>query len=393
MKSTITRILFVLCLLLSDNIHTFASHITGGAMYYKHISDSTYRISLELYLDCTTYQGVDSVGYRQEPLLCVMDTSYAPASTYLDTLHLFVDMAQSGQEVLRPCFAEHTQCTGGSNIIGLKKFVYSAVYTLKHRTARPLTLFYYGMNGGAKYMLSGRVFNLSNVLDDGKNIWLECLLNTNLGNSNAEASHSFQPYYCINSPSVYYPELTDADGDSIAVAIVPPTTTNDPIYYFPYPEVVNFKAPYSLAEPFAVQPGSFSFSGSTGNMSFVPSMQQRALVDYKISEYRNGIFVGSSIRELIILATPCLDSCTIDTAANGVVNYYPNPVDDRLEIHMIAKPYNNVTIFDALGRRIFEEKYEMQTKFISTTYWPDGIYMLVFDGAAGRKIDKLVVRH
>jgi hypothetical protein len=371
----------------------FATHTIGGGIYYTHLHDSTYKITLELYYDCKSAPvDLNYVVSYAKPLLLISDTLDFNHNLFYDTLVLQADAAASNREVLRPCFTERTQCTDPeSAIIGIKKYVFSAEYIVKRHTGN-LWFVYEGYNGEG-YMLSGRVLNTTNIDAEGRSVWLACGLNTTTNNSNALVARQLQPYYCLNAACTYTPAITDADGDSISVALIKPVGADGATNFYLFPDTIAFKYPYSINAPLAVAPGTYSLNSKTGDMLFTPSQQQRALLEYQVSEYRNGKWAGSSMRELAILVTPCKDTCTIDTLAGASIKLYPSPADKNLYINMTQKPYNSVTVYDILGRKKMFASLTTQINTIYTGLWEEGIYLVVLDGAADRKVEKLLIRH
>ena len=51
--------------------------------------------------------------------------------------------------------------------------------------------------------------------------------------------------------------------------------------------------------------GTTTFDPSSGNLCMTATAQDIGIVAMKISEYRNGVFVGSVIRDIQIIILPC----------------------------------------------------------------------------------------
>ncbi|GAB4092885.1 kelch repeat-containing protein [Flaviaesturariibacter terrae] len=78
-------------------------------------------------------------------------------------------------------------------------------------------------------------------------------------------------------------------------------------------------------------------------------------------------------------------------ASSGII--YPNPVRDVLHVRMTATGYNTITLFDATGRKVYEEGVFVNTPFtqqVNVSRWASGAYLLVLENAQARFGVKLV---
>jgi hypothetical protein len=67
---------------------------------------------------------------------------------------------------------------------------------------------------------------------------------------------------------------------------------------------------------------------------------------------------------------------------NGItkdsISYYPNPVDDVLNINL-ATELNNIKIFNIQGQSIFQKLYNSKSVQINTSEFPTGIYIVTVE--------------
>ena len=77
------------------------------------------------------------------------------------------------------------------------------------------------------------------------------------------------------------------------------------------------------------------------------------------------------------------------------VQVYPNPTSDVLNIHSSKKLFNEVSIYDPLGRLAFHEKTEKQKDktSIHLGHLPEGIYYLQLSGVGNPQTKKIIIQH
>ncbi len=114
---------------------------------------------------------------------------------------------------------------------------------------------------------------------------------------------------CLGEPSRVSFAATDADGDSLAYALVAPlggfTSTGTPFLPLPnagpYP-VVRYSPGFSVQQPLA---GSFQLNPRTGELTGVASQSGTYLVAVAVREYRNGVLIGENRRETELKVVVC----------------------------------------------------------------------------------------
>ncbi|MCD6011266.1 MAG: gliding motility-associated C-terminal protein [Flavipsychrobacter sp.] len=292
-----TRLLLLILLFPGS---TFASHIVGLDLFYKHVSGNTYTITLIAYADCgPASASAFATLPTASPTVCIYD-----GGTSVGTVTLMVEAPATGVEITPVCPKDtaNTQCTNPSNPIpGIKKFVYSANYTLPYTSAVWRFIFTGDLSGGSA--LAGRAAAITNLMGATTSQLVDTLNNTTSDNSSPVLTSVPVPFFCLNNNDTYNPGAVDPDGDNLVFDLVdgisgsancsPP---NLPVTYI---------AGRSGADPLIYNPGSFTFDRTTGQIDFYPNVIQRALVVYNIQEFRGGNFVGSCQREMTFLIIPC----------------------------------------------------------------------------------------
>jgi gliding motility-associated-like protein len=294
--------LIFLLFCLFSYFHSKGNHIFGGDLTYTHISGLTYKITLSLYGQCGsgTSNAFDSLP-TAKPRIFIRNNNVDIANILLD-----IDPA-SIAEITPVCkqLLSYTQCTDpNSTIPGVKKFVYSKVYTLSSNLSGWQFIFD-GDLGGTK---AGRAISITNIQNVGNQfLYLEADLNNQSFPDNNSSTFTTipTPFYCANKYGEYNPGAVDADNDSLFFELVPALFQGAPVTYVPG---------YSSTHPISVSGNNFSYNQQTGQMNFIPDIQQRSLVVNKVTEFRNGVAVGSVMREIsTIVYGSCVNNPAVDT--------------------------------------------------------------------------------
>lgn len=281
-------------LLLTVNPKAFSSHIYGGDLLYQHISGNTYRITVVLYGDCgssdpNTFASLNN----STPEIYVYDPNNLD-STY--KIYLPIDVPNSNIEVSPVCPGElmNTTCNNGA-LPGIKKFVYYRDITLPY-TSTEWTFIFTGLL--VNNTSAGRTNSITNIVfgSSPQIMYLVAKLNNSNGPNSSPVYNTVPtPFYCINIAQQYNQGASDPDGDSLSFALVPGLVNGTPTLYV---------APYTAQAPLGAS--SFTFNNMNGQMSFTPNIIQKSLVVNEVREYKNGQFMGSSMREMSFIV---LDNC------------------------------------------------------------------------------------
>jgi gliding motility-associated-like protein len=284
----------VMLLLLVTANRARASHIYGGDLLYTHVAGDQYKISLTIYGDCS--------GPTSARLPVSSPTIFIYQGTNLVQTLKCLENISLRENVSPVCAAlkEKTVCDDRSSTLpGAKRFVYTALVTLP--PAADWKIIFEGTlddSNPQSIHQAGRSDNITNInAVGGQIIYFEALLNNNNGhNSSPQYTSLPTPYYCINIPQQYNLGAVDNDKDSMAFTLIPALLPNG--------ATVQYLTPYSATTPLASVPGSFSYNNTSGQLNFTPNITQRSLVVIRVDEYRNGMLVGSSMREMTFVVLP-----------------------------------------------------------------------------------------
>jgi gliding motility-associated-like protein len=289
MKSIFTTLLCTLCLLGNT---CFATHIFGGELLYQHQSGNTYKLTLTLYGDCSgTYIGnLDTAA----PVIEIYN-----GAQYLDSLVLAQE-PNSGIEVSPVCAKDlwNTTCKGGT-LPGVKKFIYSGFITLPSFSNNWRFIFN-GNTGNSS--TAGRSNAITNIIfnppaGNGTSYSIMCLEarlnNTVAPNSSPQYTTIPTPFYCNNVRQQYNQGAGDPDNDSLFFSLTSALENSQAVTYLP---------PFTAMAPIATS--GFSFNSVNGQMNFTPNLIQDAVIVTVVQEYRNGLLIGSSMREMTFIILP-----------------------------------------------------------------------------------------
>lgn len=326
------RSLLLIIALFLGGQKSFASHIVGADIYYTSVGGLQYRVTVVLYGDCGPLSSGAFAGLpTARPQVCVYD-----GATLWNSFDLRIKAPSAGTEITPVCpdSAARTQCTNPAFAIpGIKKFVYDTIMTLPNTSTN--WRFVFNGNLGASG-LAGRAAAISNI-GAGTIIQLEATLNNTVyTNTCANLTVVPTPFFCINRAICYTPGAIDPEGDSLRFDLVTAqngstncTAPGTPVTYTT--GVMAFgSTPISATTPLRTTTGSYTFSTVNGQVCFNPNFLQRAVVVYNISEYRDGLLVGTFQREMTFLVQDCPSPTptpgpAMDTGVlvpDGPTNYY-----------------------------------------------------------------------
>ncbi|MBL7718729.1 MAG: gliding motility-associated C-terminal domain-containing protein [Flavipsychrobacter sp.] len=280
-----------------------ATHIYGADMYYTHVSGNTYTITLVIYGDC-------SGSAFQSLVNAYPEVDIYNNNTLVTTINLAAQQPFNGVEVTPVCPAQvnQTTCTNINNPIpGVKKFVYSANYTVPGVS----TNWRFHFNSTLTNINSaGRSTTLTNIQNPGSTwIGLEATLN-NTGGPNSSPVYTTipTPFFCINVAANYNPGCVDPNTDNLVFSLVDGLDEN-------IGGLVTYINPYTAVNPLAAT--GYSFNTTNGQMSFTPNLVQRSLVVGRVEEWKNGVMVGTSMREMTFVV---LNNCNNNPPIGGISN-------------------------------------------------------------------------
>lgn len=337
----LNRLLLAVCLLaccLFSVREARASHAAGADLTYTCLGNNQYRISLAFYRDC------DGIAAPTSAAVTILNGCTNTTTSLTLARQGFIEVTQ-----LCPSQISNSSCNGG-NLPGIQQYTYTGTFTF------PATC----TNFTIRYDLNARNSAVTNLQNPGSvDLYVEATLRgitPNICNNSPVFTSLPVPFVCIGNQFFYNHGAVDVDGDSLVYTLIQPLQNPG--------TVAPWASGFSVTNPMATTSG-FSFNNSTGQMSGTPSIAQNAAIAVRVDEYRNGILIGSTIRDMQFIAVACPNN-TLPTASgvNGSNNY---------SINICAGTNTCFDIFTA----------DVDANQTTTISWNSGITGATFTASAG----------
>jgi gliding motility-associated-like protein len=124
-----------------------------------------------------------------------------------------------------------------------------------------------------------------------------------LCNSSPQFTNLPTPFYCINSGIFYNQGSVDAEGDSLIYELVNPLGSASGTGFSNIP----FSNGYSVTQPISTANG-VKFDRTTGQMTFTPNKTEADVLAIRVSEYRKGVLIGTTMRDMQVQIIDCVVS-------------------------------------------------------------------------------------
>lgn len=267
-----------------------ASHMMGADISYECLGNNQYRITLNIYRDCS---GISMSGSYQ--------VTIASASCGVTQTLNLAQVASTGTEVSPLCAAQINQSTcNGGTLPGVQQYTYQNTITLNQQCSDwIISTTDFGM-----CCRNSTITNLSNP--DFQDLHVRALLNNANGLCNDAPVFTTLPvpYICNGQVINYNHGTVDLDGDSLVYRLANPLTTNG--------GNINYNGGLNPNNPMNVI-GGFQFDPTTGQMTFTPAGQQVAVIAVIVEEYRNGVLIGSVMRDIQVVVLNCNNNVPTST--------------------------------------------------------------------------------
>ncbi len=282
-----------------------ASHGMGADLSYQCLGGDTLLFTLSFYRDC---------GGIAAPTTATIDI--VSASCGISTTLNLNQLAFFEVSPLCPSFINQSECNGGT-FPGVELYVYQGTFVLP--TDCPDWVFSYGL-----CCRNPDITTLS--LPDTWDLYVQATYNSVLANQlgGCNSAPVFTtppvPYICAGQVFNYNHGAIDSDGDSLVYTLVQPLDdAATPIPYNP---------PFNPTQPMATT-GPFSFSSTTGQMTITPQGTQTAVVAIRVDEYRDGVLIGSTMRDMQVVVINC-NNAAIQVAPPANIQppsavFFPDP--------------------------------------------------------------------
>lgn len=289
----------------------------GADLQYTCLGNNQYRITLRFYRDCKGIAAPATVPITISAAGC------AGAATLNVTLQPNTAIncppgSNQGCEVSQLCPSQINQSAcnytgpGTAPYPGVRVHEYTGIITLPANCPNWLI----------RYRECCRNNAIDNVVNpSGNDMSIEAMINNSINpqtgqpycnNSVAFASLPV-PFVCVNSNVTYNNGAVDVDGDSLVYSLITPLGNG----YNP----MTFNAGWNVNNPVRTNPPStFQFNSNTGQMAFTPAFQEEDVLAVRVSEFRNGVLVGYTMRDIQVTVLNCAIAIPSQNPINNVQN-------------------------------------------------------------------------
>lgn len=203
--------------------------------------------------------------------------------------------------VVPTCPSVLLNCSGGT-VPGVKRLLFSGIVTLPA----------YCDDWEFRFRYDSR-FDADNI-DPGQWIYVAANLDNTQGcNSSPTFSNPPVDYICADDTFCFIQGTTDIDGDSLVFSLV------DPLGYSG--EVVTYDSIFNAQNPFPSTPDVF-VDPVTGNICMNPDTEFVAVLAVQVDEYRDGVWIGNTVRDMRFNIRDCSNTNPALTGMNGSTTFF-----------------------------------------------------------------------
>lgn len=273
---------------------------------YKHLYGLTWQLTTNIYVNCDYYGTFSPIVSCAIHDTCNYQTKFFSYANRVDTL-------PNGMPYLSNCYfnncaGTHTMCDAPYNATGLvawRQVVYLDTITLPEPCG--LWKFSRGAISPGNY----RDPMITNITPNTYTYYYEAILHADstMPNSSAVWKRPMFMYAYADEPTQWHLPITDPDGDSLVYSHVAPRRRNaqspNPLDTLIYD--IPFVSPYSVnTEPFNTYE-TWHFDPSMPAVRFTGAPNQLAVVCFKVEEYRQGVYMGATFRDVLIHTIPVVN--------------------------------------------------------------------------------------
>ncbi|MBL7981555.1 MAG: hypothetical protein JNL52_07060, partial [Flavobacteriales bacterium] len=251
-----------------------AAHYSGGSITYECLGGNMYRITLDIFLDCS------GVAITSQSL------NFSNSCGVSFTLNNIPQISSEEVSQLCPANVANSTCNGGP----LPGFIHYQFQT---------TLFLSPCN----FWTIGWDICCRNDLENvtgTPGIYLAATLNNagGLCDQSPDFEENTIPFFCVNQPVTYNLGASDADGNTMVFSLVSGQSVS------PVLGPLNYAPGYSGAAPI---PG-IAINPSSGQITFTPTVTGNYAIVVQVATFNaSGVLIGTVVRDVMIVVQNCFD--------------------------------------------------------------------------------------
>jgi hypothetical protein len=318
------QLLFILFLIFSLRVN--ASHISGGDIAFECLGNNQYKITLNLFRDCS------GISMSNSELMTA-------SSTCGNTINFTAQLQNPGGTIVSQlCSSQmpNSTCSNGT-LPGMQIYIYQATVTLNP----PCDTWTVTWSTCCRNLVA----NLQNSMT--ADFYLQATLNTQSAPCNNSPVFTAQPipYVCINQPVSYNFGIVEQDGDSLVYSFVSAMANGATL--LPY------TAGYSGVHPIS----GITIDPVTGQINFTPTTLGNFVVVVMVNEYNKttGTLMSTVMRDIQFVVMSCantppeINAGVITNLMGNAIQTSPNSIDIcEGNTFSFTATYTDVDITDTL---------------------------------------------
>ncbi len=284
-----------------------ASHIVGGEMLYTYTGTSNgnvnYTITMNLFVDCksTNTNAIDQDKTAFFNVFKVNSNSYTRYNSYT------LNNSRTGPFRVSD---NSYKCIKNVPNVCVDKYVYTMSLSLPINNLGYVVSF-------ERCCRNSTITNILNPGTTGATYWTK-IPGPTLASSDNSPKFKFTPptFICLNAPLTFDHSATDADGDSLVYELFTPYMGASSMAPIPSGNAAtnptNFKN-VSWASASGYAPNNqingnptLSINRKTGKLTLTPTVAGQFVIGIKVLEYRNGVLIGETKRDVQFNAIICV---------------------------------------------------------------------------------------
>jgi hypothetical protein len=354
---------------------SYASHVAGAELYYCSLDSVSYVVTFVYYHNCGSLVNPNP---GPVPASVIIRINSALLSTQL--VHSIPLLPPpNGTDVTQICssFPQTTCDTSISPYQGFAQWVYQDTITLPAQST----------DWVLSCDITARADGITNIYQvSSSSLYVEATLDnvTAVSDCSPVFSNPSIFYACIGQLNTWNYSATDADGDSLVYSL---DTARKVVASVVTP--LTYLSPFSPTNPLTTLT-VFSLNAGTGIISFTPTLYESTIICIRVDEYRNGIWIGSIVRDHMLLTT--FYAGVEEYTSKNSVYLFPNPATSELTIENEKLKIEVIEILNVPGEKVFEKHLtsNVQRLTINVADFPSGIYFVKVKTEQGISMAKFV---
>ncbi len=266
-----------------------ASHVLGGEIYYQHLKNNQFKVTLNVYRDCNGCKINGNGGGNSAENCSEIEYVFVKGIDKSSSKETKFSLGREFIKDISPlCRSKISSCYANSNSsIGIELQQFSAIIDLDDSK----------IAGYCQYYIYVTFAERNNNISTGQakqNFCIDAFINACLDKKNNSAKIASSPTFIVNHAKTQYPSCfaIDADGDSLVYSLTSPLISIE--------KAANYGTGYSPNYPLTVyctemppcygdknKESGFYLDRFNGSVIFLPiRVSEIGVVVYKVEEYR-----------------------------------------------------------------------------------------------------------